>query len=144
MIEIHAHGGYLIAEFLWPYFNKRTDKYGGSFANRCRFLLEIISAMRKAVGLDFPLGVQYSIENFLPDGWDIKQSQTLAKRLEAAGVNFIGISSGLHGVKMPAAPPYVYPRGVYTPFAEAIKAVVRIPVIAGGRLNGVCPASLDI
>ena len=48
MIELHAHGGYLIAEFMWPYFNKRTDKYGGSFENRCRFLIEILESMRQA------------------------------------------------------------------------------------------------
>ncbi|MBI2832353.1 MAG: FAD-dependent oxidoreductase [Chloroflexi bacterium] len=135
LIEIHAHGGYLIAQFMSPYFNKRTDEYGGSFDNRCRFLMDIVAAMRKAVGPDFPLTAKYSIDDMLPGGWDVKQSQALAQKLEAAGVSGIGISSGVHGAKMPAAPTYVYPRGIFLPFAEAIKSAVKIPVLVGGRLN---------
>ena len=134
-IEIHAHGGYLIHQFLSPFFNKRTDNYGDSFDNRCRFLIEILASMRKAVGPDFPLQVKYSIEDLLPGGWDMKQSILLAQNLEAAGVNSLGISSGIHKAKMPATPPYCYPLGVYVPWAEAIKKVVSIPVVVGGRIN---------
>lgn len=135
LIEIHAHGGYLIAQFMSPYFNKRTDEYGGSLDNRCRFLLEIAMAIRKAVGPGFALTCKYSIEDFLPGGWDTEQSKFLAKKLEAAGIDAIGISSGVHGNKMPAVPPYFYAPGIFIPFAEAIKEAVRIPVILGGRLN---------
>ena len=135
IVEIHAFGGYLITQFLSPYFNKRTDRYGGSFENRCRFLMEILAAMREAVGPNFPLIVKYSIEDQLPGGWDIDQSRALAEKLEAAGVNAIVVSSGVHGAKMPAVPPYFYPRGIFLPYAEAIKKVVGIPVIAEGRLD---------
>lgn len=135
MIEVHAHGGYLIAQFMFPYFNKRTDEYGGSLDNRCRFLMEIVDSIRKAVGREFPLTVKYSIEDFLPDSWDVKQSQILARKLEAAGVDGIGISCGVHNAKLPASPPYFIPRGKFIPFAEAIKEVVNIPVMVGGRLN---------
>lgn len=135
MIEIHAHAGYLISEFLSPYYNRRTDKYCGSLDNRCQFLLEIVDSMKKAVGHDFPITVKYSIEDFLPDGWDTNQSQYLAKRLEAAGVNGIGISAGAPETKMSYLPPYFYPRGCHLPFAEAIKKVVNIQVFVGGRLN---------
>jgi 2,4-dienoyl-CoA reductase-like NADH-dependent reductase (Old Yellow Enzyme family)/thioredoxin reductase len=136
MIEIHAHGGYLIAQFMSPYFNKRTDEYGGSFDNRCRFLLEIISSIRQAVGSDFPLTVKWSIEDFLPGGWDLDQSKALAQKLELAGINGLGISSGVHGsFKLPAVPPYIYPKGAFLHYAEAIKKVVRIPVYTPGRLD---------
>ncbi|MFC2042231.1 FAD-dependent oxidoreductase [Chloroflexota bacterium] len=135
LIEVHAHGGYLIAQFLSPYFNKRTDEYGGNFENRCRFLMEIVDSMRKAVGTDFPITVKYSINDFLPEGWDEKQSQDLAKKLEAAGVNGIGTSSGVHGSKMPASPPYIYPRGIFIPLAEVIKDAVNIPIFVGGRMD---------
>lgn len=135
LVEIHAHGGYLISQFLSPYFNKRSDKYGGSFENRCRFLLEIVRSMRNATGPDFPIVVKYSIDDFLPDSWDVAQSRSLAKELEHEGVSGIGISSGVHGSKLPATPPYFFPPGVFLPFAEIIKQVVDIPVLVGGRLN---------
>lgn len=136
MIEIHAHGGYLIAQFMSTYFNKRTDEYGGSLDNRCRFLMEIISSIRQGVGSDFPLTVKWSIEDFLPGGWDLAQSRALAQKLEQAGINGIGISSGVHGAfKLPAVPPYVFPKGAFLHFAEEMKKVIRIPVYTPGRLD---------
>ena len=135
LIEIHAHGGYLIHQFLSPFFNKRTDEYGGSFENRIRFLMEIVNSVRNAIGANMPLQVKFSIEDFMPDGWDIKQSTELAKKLEAAGVNSLVASSGIHKAKMPATPPYVYPQKIYISFAEALKKVVKIPVMVGGRIN---------
>ncbi|MFH1123106.1 MAG: FAD-dependent oxidoreductase [Pseudomonadota bacterium] len=135
MIEILAHGGYLITEFLSPYFNKRGDRYGGSFDNRCRFLLEIVASIMETTGHDLPLTVKFSIADFLPGGWDVGQSRLLAKKLETAGVNGIGISSGVYEAKMPAVPPYFYPRGIFIPFAEAMKQAANIPVFVGGRLN---------
>ncbi len=135
LIEIHAHGGYLIAQFLSPFFNKRTDEYGGSLDNRCRFLMEIVAAMRQAVGADFPLTAKFSIDDALPGGWDVMQSQALARKLEAAGLDGIVISSGAHGTRMPASPTYVYPGGIFLPLAEAMKEVVGIPVLVGGKLN---------
>lgn len=61
LIELHAYGGYLISQFLSPYFNKRTDKYGGSTKKRCRFLLEIIEAIKGTLDAGFPLTVKLSI-----------------------------------------------------------------------------------
>lgn len=135
MIEIHAHGGYLIAQFLSPYFNKRTDEYGGGLDNRCRFLMEIVDSVKNSVGHDFALTVKWSIEDFLPGGWDIGQSQALAQKLEAAGVDGLGVSSGVHFGKLPSVPPYFYPEGAFLHFAEAIKKVVSIPVYTPGRLD---------
>jgi len=135
MIEIHAHGGYLIAAFLSPYYNKRTDKYGGSLEGRCQFLLEVLESVKKAVGSDFPVTVKYSGEDFLPDGWDIKQSQFLAQKLEAAGADGIGVSAGAPETKMSYLPPYFYPAGCHLPFSEALKKVVKIPIFVGGRLK---------
>lgn len=135
LIEIHAHAAYLIHQFLSPYFNKRADEYGGSLENRCRFLLEIVDSVRKSVGPVFPLIVKYDIDDFLPSAWDVEQAQFLAKKLEAAGVNGIGASSGGFPPKMPLIPPYFYPPGVFLPLAEAVKKVVSIPVYASGRLG---------
>ena len=135
LIEIHGHGGYLIAQFLSPYFNKRTDKYGGSLDNRCRFLLELVDAVRKAVGRELALTVKYSIDEYIEGGIDVKTSQIIAQKLEAAGVDGISISAGLYGSKITAVPPYYFPRGTLLPLAEAIKEVVNIPVLAVGRLD---------
>ncbi|MDO8567092.1 MAG: FAD-dependent oxidoreductase [Dehalococcoidales bacterium] len=135
LIEIHAHAGYLITQFLSAYFNKRTDEYGGSYDNRCRFLMEIIEATRTAVGPDFPIIVKYSIEDQLPGGWDIEQSKALARNLEAAGIDGIAISSGVHLSYKPIVAPYIYPRGLFIPYAELIKKEVKIPVLLSGRLD---------
>lgn len=135
MIEIHAHEGYLIAQFMSPYFNKRTDKYGGSLEKRCRFLIEIVAAMKKAVGPDFPLMVKYSIDEFIPGGRDVKESQAIAKMLEEAGVSGLSCSIGVYGSKVPPVPPYYVQRGSLVYMTEAIKGVVKIPVMALGRLD---------
>lgn len=135
MIQIHGHGGYLIAQFLSPYFNKRTDKYGGSLEGRCQFLFEIVNAMRKAVGSDFPLTVRFSQDEYIPGGRDIKESKLIARKLEEVGVDGIDISSGVYGARIPAVPPYFFPPGVLLPLSEAMKEVVNIPVMAVGRLN---------
>ncbi len=135
MIEIHAHEGYLIAQFMSPYFNKRTDKYGGSLEKRCRFLMEIVAAMKKATGPDFPIMVKYSIDEFIPGGRDVKESQAVAKMLEEAGVSGLSCSIGVYGSSVPPVPPYYVQRGSLLYMTEAIKEVVKIPVMAVGRLD---------
>lgn len=135
LIEIHAHGGYLIAQFLSAYFNKRTDKYGGNLENRFRFLMEIVRSMRKAVGSGFPLIVKYSIDEYIEGGRGVEESQVLATKLEEAGIDGISISSGVYGARVPAVPPYYFQRGILLPLAEAIKEKVKIPVVAVGRLD---------
>lgn len=135
LIEIHAHGGYLIHQFLSPYFNKRTDEYGGSLDNRCRFLIEIVETVKEAAGPEVAVTVKWSVEDALPGGWDTEQSLALVKKLEAAGVDGFGVSSGVHGGRVPAAPPYFYPMGTFLPFADAVRAATRLPLYTSGRLD---------
>ena len=135
MIELHAHGGYLIHEFLSPYFNKRTDEYGGSIDNRCRFLLELVASVRRAIGPEVALAVKLSVEDFLPGGWDAEQSRVLVRKLQDAGVDAIGASSGVHGGRNPATPPYFYPMGTFLPFAAAIRNATSLPLYTSGRLD---------
>ena len=130
LIEINAHEGWLIAQFLSPYFNKRTDKYGGTLENRCRFLLNIIEAIRKAVGPEFPITVKYSIDEFIEGGFHVEESQIIAKILEEAGVNGISCSLGVMGSKIPPIPPYNFPPRSLDYLFEAIKSSVDIPVLA--------------
>ncbi len=135
MIEIHAHEGYLIAQFMSPYFNKRTDKYGGSLERRCRFLMEIVAAMKKATGPGFPITVKYSIDEFIPGGRDVKESQEIAKMLEEAGVSGLSCSIGVYGSRVPPVPPYYVQRGSLVYMTEAIKEAVGISVMSVGRLD---------
>jgi 2,4-dienoyl-CoA reductase-like NADH-dependent reductase (Old Yellow Enzyme family) len=93
-IELHGAHGYLINSFLSPYLNRRDDDYGGSFENRLRFLLEILTGIRTVCGQRFPLGVRLSVEEFLGDqGNDLAASCKIAAELEKAGIDFLDISA---------------------------------------------------
>jgi 2,4-dienoyl-CoA reductase-like NADH-dependent reductase (Old Yellow Enzyme family)/thioredoxin reductase len=134
-IEINAHGGYLISEFISPYFNKRPDQYGGNLDGRLRFLLEIIDSIRENVGPEFPLIVKYAIAEAIDGGRDVKEGQIIAQRLQHRGVNAISVSVGSKGAKWGAMGSMYFPEGYMTPLAEALKEVIQIPVILSGRLG---------
>lgn len=130
VIEINAHAGYLVAEFMSPYFNKRTDQYGGNLNGRLRFLLEIIESVRENVGPVFPLIVKYNIEEALDGGRDIKEAQIIAERLQEESINAISVSTGSGAIGS-----MYFPEGYMVPLAEALKQVVDIPIIISGRLG---------
>ncbi len=117
VIEIHAAHGYLLNEFLSPLSNIRTDNYGGSFENRIRLLLEIIHAVRNAIGNDIPLLVRISVTEWVEGGWSITDSIELAKILRSIGVDLLDCSSGGNSSlqKIPVTPLY------QVHFAEQIK-----------------------
>lgn len=129
-VTLHGCHGYLIAEFLSPVFNQRRDEYGGSFENRCRFLLEIIEKCRKALGPKFPIMVRYSANEYVEGGRGLEESVALAKVLESAGVAAIDISASQPSAYLMTTPPYCLPhtKGLLAPYSEAIKKAVEIPV----------------
>lgn len=98
VIEIHGAHGYLLTEFLSPLSNRRTDKYGGSFENRIRFLVETIKAVRAVIPKGMPLFLRISatewMEHVAEKSWDLEQSIQLAKLLPDLGVDFLDVSSG--------------------------------------------------
>jgi 2,4-dienoyl-CoA reductase-like NADH-dependent reductase (Old Yellow Enzyme family) len=102
VIEIHAAHGYLLNQFLSPVTNQRTDKYGGSFENRTRVLVEIIQAMRKVIPESMPLFLRISATEWLEDtevgkkygSWDVESSIKLAKMLPGLGIDLLDVSSG--------------------------------------------------
>jgi len=94
VVEIHAAHGYLLHEFLSPLSNRRTDAYGGSFENRARLLREVVVAVRAVWPERLPLFVRISATDWVPGGWDIDESVTLARRLAREGVDLIDVSSG--------------------------------------------------
>jgi 2,4-dienoyl-CoA reductase-like NADH-dependent reductase (Old Yellow Enzyme family)/thioredoxin reductase len=134
-VEIHGSHGYLVTQFHSPYFNKRTDIYGGSFENRMRFTLEIIEAARKKVGPDYPIIFRFSADEHVAGGVDLEEAKRIAKRVEEAGVDAIDISAGVHAARPWIFPPMAMPRGCNVHLSEGIKEVVDLPVIVVGRLG---------
>jgi 2,4-dienoyl-CoA reductase-like NADH-dependent reductase (Old Yellow Enzyme family) len=136
-LELHSAHGYLSHEFLSPLTNHRSDRYGGSFDNRVRFLLETTRAVRAAWPDKLPLAVRISCTDWVPGGWDIEQSVELARRLKAEGVDLIDCSSGgnVPDAKIPVGP------GYQVPFAERIRKEAAIATAAVGMIT--MPAQAD-
>jgi 2,4-dienoyl-CoA reductase-like NADH-dependent reductase (Old Yellow Enzyme family) len=130
-LELHAAHGYLFNEFLSPLANQRTDKYGGSFENRTRLLLDTTRAVRKTWPDNLPLAVRISAIDWMPGGWQIEDSIALAKLLKAEGVDLMDCSSG--GV-VPDAKIKVEP-GYQVPFAEKIRRDASIATAAVGFIT---------
>lgn len=135
MVEIHGAHGYLITNFLSPRTNKRTDWYGGSPENRARFLLDIVTDVRKKVGLDFPLSIRLSGTEYEPDGIMIEDTIEVTKSLEKLGVDVIHVSGGNYHQRVQRISTMGIPLGPMVWAAEAIKKAVQIPVIASGSIN---------
>ncbi|GAB3652273.1 NADH:flavin oxidoreductase/NADH oxidase [Nocardioides korecus] len=109
-VEIHAAHGYLLHEFLSPLSNRREDRYGGSFENRARFLLETVDAVRAALPDDVPLLVRISGTDWIDGGWDLEQSTRLGARLGEHGVDLVDVSSGGNAqASIPVGPGYQVP-----------------------------------
>ncbi|GKW01666.1 NADH oxidase [Pectobacterium carotovorum subsp. carotovorum] len=136
-VEIHAGHGYLIAEFLSPYANKRIDQYGGHFDNRVRFLQEVYQAVRQQVGADFPITVRFSADEGVVGGRDISEARVLAQLLEKWGVDALNVSVGAYGDrnKYGTVSPMYVGHAWTVSLAEEIKQLVQIPVITVNRIN---------
>ena len=133
-VEIIGSAGYLIAEFLSPYTNKRTDEYGGSWENRSRFLVEIIQGIHEKAGSEYPVIVRLSGNDFVSGGNTNSNAVKLAQWLEQYGADAINVTGGWHESKIPQTTGEL-PAGGYTYLAAGIKAAVKIPVIASNRIN---------
>jgi 2,4-dienoyl-CoA reductase-like NADH-dependent reductase (Old Yellow Enzyme family)/thioredoxin reductase len=135
IVELHCAHGYLIAQFLSPYANKRTDEYGGTFEKRLRFPLEVIAAVRGAVGPDFPVACRLAGDEYIDGGLTPEDEILIAKRFEEAGVDLIDVSAGIYETAYTIVPPMGVPLGANLHLAEGIKRAVNIPVSIAGRIN---------
>jgi 2,4-dienoyl-CoA reductase-like NADH-dependent reductase (Old Yellow Enzyme family) len=130
-LELHMAHGYLLHEFLSPLSNKRNDAYGGSFDNRIRLPMEVFAAVRKRWPQDKPIGVRISATDWVDGGWTIDDSIAFVRRLEAAGCDWIDVSSG--GIspqqKIPLGP------GYQVPLARAIRAATSVPTMTVGLIT---------
>jgi 2,4-dienoyl-CoA reductase-like NADH-dependent reductase (Old Yellow Enzyme family) len=129
--EIHMAHGYLMHEFLSPLTNKRTDEYGGSFANRMRLPLRVARAVREVWPGRLPVFARLSCIDWVQGGWDLPQSIELSRRLKEAGIDLIDCSSG--GI-VPYAKIELGP-GYQVPFAEAIRREAGIATGAVGMIT---------
>jgi 2,4-dienoyl-CoA reductase-like NADH-dependent reductase (Old Yellow Enzyme family)/thioredoxin reductase len=138
-VEIHGAHGLLVHEFLSPLVNTRSDGYGGSFEGRIRFPVEILRAVRREVGQDFPIIYRISAEEGVEKGLRIEESKRICQVFEREGADAIDVSSGTAVTdpipEFPPFPPMSFPRGLFLRYAEEIKKAVNIPVIAVGRIN---------
>lgn len=137
-VEVHCAHNYLIAGFLSPYFNQRTDGYGGSYENRTRLLRELLTEVRRRVGPDYPIWVRLDAEEMhTPGGIELEEALQTARLCEQLGVNAISVSSYARltrGSDFTDAP-IPQKSGAYLEFANAFKRVVRIPIIVAGRIE---------
>lgn len=133
-VEIMGSEGYLINQFLSPVTNIRTDEWGGDFARRARFGVEVARRVCHTVGKDYPVIFRMSGIDIIPDSSTPEETVRFAKMLEDAGVHALNIGIGWHESKVPTISMMV-PRGAYVWVAQQIKQAVSIPVIASNRIN---------
>lgn len=93
-VQIHAAHGYLLSEFLSPFFNRRTDAYGGCLENRVRIVLEVLQAIRSTVGEDYPVLIKLNSEDFVDGGLSVDEMLAVAAMLETGGIDAVEMSGG--------------------------------------------------
>ena len=152
-VEIHAvHEGYLLDQFTISNMNYRTDEYGGSFENRYRFPVEIVQAIKRECGSDFPVSLRYSVvsktkdwgkgampyeEDFKEFGRDMEESEKAVKYLEDAGYDMFNCDNGTYDAWYWAHPPQYMPDNCNLSYVEHIKDYTSKPVVCAGRMDPV-------
>jgi 2,4-dienoyl-CoA reductase (NADPH2) len=133
-VEISASAGYVISQFLSPLTNLRGDEYGGDFQSRMRFALEVLSAVRQAVGAEYPIIVRIAGNDFVPGSNSNEEACILARILESGGADAINVTGGWHETRVPQITMAV-PRGAFSYLARGVKQAVSFPVISSNRYS---------
>lgn len=140
-VELLFAFGWLVASFLSPYTNHRSDDYGGSLENRLRFPLEIVSAVREAVGPDFVVGIRMPADELVKGGIDLRQAQEIARRFdETRKVDYLNVIAGTNIERVSRVrhwPPSPAPHGLFAGLVDNIKEVVQLPVFCVGRVTDI-------
>lgn len=149
-IEVHAvHEGYLLDQFATKYTNQRTDEYGGSLENRYRFAADIVKAIKRECGQDFPVSLRYSVvsktkgfrqgalpgEEYTEVGRDMEESEIAAKFLQDAGYDMLNCDNGTYDAWYWAHPPQYMPNNCNLEYVSHIKKFVDIPVVCAGKMQ---------
>ncbi|MEH3032445.1 MAG: NADH:flavin oxidoreductase/NADH oxidase [Aeromicrobium erythreum] len=130
LVEVHAAHGYLLHEFLSPLSNRRDDRYGGSFEDRTRLVVEVVDAIRAVWPQDKPVAVRFSATDWLDDGWTVEETARLSALLREHGVDVVDVSSG----GLLPAPIEVGP-GYQVPFAREVRATSGVVTGAVGLIT---------
>ncbi len=136
MCMVHAAHGWLLAQFLSPLINRRTDKYGGSLENRARFPLMVLDRIRERVGGDFPIEFRMGGSELAEGGYTIDDAVALAKLVQDK-VDLLHVSAGAHyfvDTMTTMHPSMFLPHGCNVYLAEAVKKAVAIPVTTVGGI----------
>jgi 2,4-dienoyl-CoA reductase (NADPH2) len=133
-VEIMGSEGYLINQFIVTHTNQRTDEWGGSYANRIRFPLEVVRSVREAVGEKFIIVYRLSMLDLIVDGSSWEEIVLLAKEIEKAGATIINTGIGWHEARIPTIGTMV-PEAAFTEITKHLKPEVSIPVITSNRIN---------
>lgn len=141
MLMIHGGHGWLLNQFLSPYFNHRTDEYGGSLENRCRFAIEVLQSVRAAVGPGFPIEFRMSGSELFEGGYDLAEGCRIAEQLEPY-IDLLHVSAGTYQRGFGDTHPSMFkPHGCNVYLAAEIKKHVKVPVATIGGLND--PAQME-
>jgi 2,4-dienoyl-CoA reductase-like NADH-dependent reductase (Old Yellow Enzyme family)/thioredoxin reductase len=138
-IELHGAHAYLLAHFMSPYTNQRTDEYGGDVQSRLLLPIKIIRRIRDLLGEDYPIIFRMSVDEFLVGGRGVEESKRVAAILANEGVNAFHVTAGTHPATHPSGTrcvePMAYPQGWKVYLSEEIKKSVHLPVIAVGVIR---------
>ena len=133
-VEVMGSEGYLINEFLAARTNQRDDQWGGDYANRMRFAVEVVRAVRQRVGKDFIIVYRLSMLDLVDNGGTFDETVLLAKAIEAAGATIINTGIGWHEARIPTIATPV-PRGAFSWVTRKLKGHVTIPLVTTNRIN---------
>lgn len=131
-VQVHAAHGFLLSQFLSPLFNKRGDAYGGSIANRMRLVLEVIDAVRGAVGSGFPVAIKLNATDQLEGGFDADDARAVVAALDGSGVDLIDISGGTYFPGAASASDGTGRGPYFVAFAESVRALTDKPLMVTG------------
>jgi 2,4-dienoyl-CoA reductase (NADPH2) len=136
-VELHGGTGYLLPQFLSPRTNLRQDAYGGDPQRRMRFPLEVLSAVRAEVGMDFPVGYRFLADEYVPGGLTLSDTVPFAQELARAGVTYLSVMTGCYDAfQLPRYMQDDMTEAFMAPYAHAVKqAVPDVPVVAAGRIQ---------
>ncbi|PWR22812.1 NADH:flavin oxidoreductase/NADH oxidase family protein [Zavarzinia aquatilis] len=146
-VQVHGAHGYLISQFLSPRSNQRTDRWGGSLENRARLLLEVVRAVRAAAGPGFGVGVKLNSADFMKGGFGDEEATTVARWLEAEGIDLLEVSGGTYerpmmmgnedmstdaGAKQARRASTVAREAYFLDYAKTMRAAVKTPLMVTG------------